>query len=30
LADLDAASKRFDAASRAAGGVAAPAPGGGG
>jgi uncharacterized membrane protein (UPF0182 family) len=30
LADLDAASKRFDAASKAAGGAAAPAPGGGG
>jgi uncharacterized membrane protein (UPF0182 family) len=30
LADLDAASKRFDAASRAVGGGAAPAPGGGG
>lgn len=30
LADLDAASKRFDAASRAAGGVAAPPAGGGG
>ncbi|HKS50906.1 MAG TPA: UPF0182 family protein [Pseudonocardiaceae bacterium] len=30
LADLDAASKRFDAASRAAGGAAAPPPGGGG
>jgi uncharacterized membrane protein (UPF0182 family) len=29
LADLDAASKRFDAASKAAGGAAAPAPGGG-
>jgi uncharacterized membrane protein (UPF0182 family) len=30
LADLDAASKRFDAASKAAGGVTAPAAGGGG
>jgi uncharacterized membrane protein (UPF0182 family) len=30
LADLDAAGKRFDAASRAGGGAAAPAPGGGG
>jgi uncharacterized membrane protein (UPF0182 family) len=30
LADLDAASKRFDAASRAAGGAATPPPGGGG
>jgi len=30
LADLDAASKRFDVASRAAGGAAAPAPAGGG
>jgi uncharacterized protein len=29
LADLDAASKRFDAASKAAGGATAPAPGGG-
>lgn len=30
LADLDAASKRFDAASRAAGGAAVPSPAGGG